>query len=64
MKEPPRGQFELTVAQHTWSGLADKLWGFLKEDKAGGLMLVGLLLFVLLVLLGGTEAAPCIHTLS
>ena len=46
-------------------GLTSELWGFLKHNKKWWLLpiLVVLLLFGLLVILGGTGAAPFIYTL-
>jgi hypothetical protein len=46
-------------------GLLSELWQMLKENKKFWLvpLIVGLLIFGLLILLGGTAAAPFIYTL-
>ena len=46
-------------------GLAGELWGFLRHNKKWWLMpiLLVLLMFGLLIILGGTGAAPFIYTL-
>ena len=65
MKKPAQSDFEKAAAEQSRSGFISDLWGFLKQNKKWWLLpiLVVFLLFGLLVLLGGTGAAPFIYTL-
>jgi hypothetical protein len=65
MKDQLKSEFEKAAAQHSRSGLVGELWDFMKDNKKWWLLpiLVLLLLFGLLVLLGGTGVAPFIYTL-
>ena len=52
-------------AQLPQSGFVTEFWGFLKENKKWwlGPILIALLLIGILLILGGTAAAPFIYTL-
>jgi Family of unknown function (DUF5989) len=58
-------EFERSASNAGRTGLFGELWGFMKENKRWWLLpiLVFLLIFGLLLVLGGTGAAPFIYTL-
>jgi Family of unknown function (DUF5989) len=58
-------EFERSALNTGRTGLLGELWGFMKENKRWWLLpiLVFLLIFGLLLVLGGTGAAPFIYTL-
>lgn len=58
-------EFERSASNAVRTGLFGELWGFMKENKRWWLLpiLVFLLIFGLLLVLGGTGAAPFIYTL-
>lgn len=58
-------EFERSTSDTGSTGLFAELWGFMKENKRWWLLpiLVFLLIFGLLLVLGGTGAAPFIYTL-
>jgi hypothetical protein len=65
MNEQNPSEFARAAAQNTRLGFFGELWGFLKQNKKWWLLpiLAVLLLFGLLILLGGTGVAPFIYTL-
>jgi uncharacterized protein DUF5989 len=65
MSEPNPNEFEKTAKDQAEAGFFRELWGFLRENKKWWLLpiLIVLLLFGLLILLGGTGLAPFIYTL-
>jgi hypothetical protein len=65
MKNKRRNEFEKAAGQQAEAGFLSALWGFLRDNKKWWMLpiLVMLLLFSLLVLLGGTGLAPFIYTL-
>ncbi len=65
MKEQQRSDFEKAAAEPPRGGFFRELWGFLAHNKKWWLLpivLVFVLLGVLMVL-GGTAAAPFIYTI-
>jgi hypothetical protein len=62
--EPQKG-FEQLAAEQRGKGLVSEFWEFLRDNKKWWLLpiLVVLLLLGVLVVLGGTSAAPFIYTL-
>ena len=62
---PPKDDFAAQAAQRSGSGVAGEFWVFLKENKKWWLapIVISILLLGVLVLLGGTAAAPFIYTL-
>ncbi len=58
-------EFEKSASKDGGPSLLGELWGFIKENKRWWLLpiVVFLLLFGLLLALGGTGAAPFIYTL-
>jgi hypothetical protein len=64
MSQDPN-EFERSASSAGRTGLFGELWGFMKENKRWWLLpiLVFLLIFGLLLVLGGTGAAPFIYTL-
>ena len=65
MNEKPASEFEKVASEQSSKGLLREFWEYLGQSKKWWLLpiLVVLLLFGLLVLLGGTGAAPFIYTL-
>ncbi|MGD8316462.1 MAG: DUF5989 family protein [Myxococcales bacterium] len=63
--EPKKDDDFLTQASGKQAGLVAELWGFLKANKKWWLapIIVAIVLLGLLVVLGGTAAAPFIYTL-
>lgn len=64
MSDDPKKVFEEAGAEGD-SSLLSELWHMLKHNKKYWLipLLVGLLIFGLLILLGGTAAAPLLYPL-
>jgi hypothetical protein len=64
MNDEPRKTFE-EVGEEKESGLVAEFWHMLKHNKKFWLipLIAGLLLFGLLIILGGSAAAPFIYTL-
>ena len=62
---PPKDDFAAQAAKRSDSGMTGEFWDFLKENKKWWLapIVVSILLLGVLVLLGGTAAAPFIYTL-
>lgn len=65
MDAPKQSEFEQAATRQAHSSLLGEVWGFAKQNKKWWLLplVVTLLLFGLLVLLGGTSLAPFIYTL-
>ncbi len=64
MNDEPRKAFE-EAGQQEQSSLLSELWQMVKENKKYWLipLIVGLLIFGVLIMLGGTAVAPFIYTL-
>ena len=64
MNQQPN-DFERSASAEDRTGLFTELWGFMKENKRWWLLPILLFLFIfgLLLVLGGTGAAPFIYTL-
>lgn len=64
MNQDPN-EFEKSASNPGSPGLFGELWGFMKENKRWWLLpiVVFRLIFGLLLVLGGTGAAPFIYTL-
>ena len=62
---PPKDDFASQAAKRSNTGVAGEFWDFLRENKKWWLapIVVSVLLLGVLVLLGGTAAAPFIYTL-
>jgi hypothetical protein len=63
---PPKDDFAAQAAQRSGGGgVAGEFWDFLKENKKCWLapIVVSIVVLGVLVLLGGTAAAPFIYTL-
>jgi hypothetical protein len=62
---PPKDDFAAQAAQRGSGSVAGEFWDFLRENKKWWLapIVVSILLLGVLVLLGGTAAAPFIYTL-
>jgi hypothetical protein len=65
MNDKPKSEFEKVAAEQTSKGLLREFLEYLGQSKKWWLLpiLIVLLLFGILVLLGGTGAAPFIYTL-
>jgi hypothetical protein len=65
MSDKPASEFEKTASEQGSKSLLREFWEYLGQSKKWWLLpiLVALLLFGLLVFLGGTGAAPFIYTL-
>ena len=64
MNDEPRKAFD-EADQQEQSSLLSELWQMVKENKKYWLipLIVGLLIFGVLIMLGGTAVAPFIYTL-
>jgi len=65
MSNDPSNDFEKAATEEHRSGFLRELWGFLRANKKWWLLpiLIALLLFGLLILLGGSGLAPFIYTI-
>ena len=65
MKEREPSECEKAAARQDHEGLLRELWGFLRQNKKWWLLpiLIMLLVFGLLILLGGTGLAPFIYSI-
>ncbi len=64
-KPTQRDDFAAQAAERESGGLVSEFWGFLKDNKKWWLapIIVSVLLLGMLVILGGSAAAPFIYTL-